>query len=281
MPEPVHPELTPPVSGRSLQVIGTAGSALALAILGASILLRLTTLFSEGGHPVSALPAGIESAVRILHRLAASGVALLALWAVGLCWMRRPLRAKAVMPTTWIVAATVLLAAIGPLTPGYRFTAVTVANVVVGTVLLMSFWWLREALVAMPAKIRSRDPLLLPALLAFLAHVGVGAAASALEMRGIRWVALIHMGSAVLVVVLVGALLWARHGRPTLTRLVATTTLLLAAQAVLGIVLMGLDQRPVGLGFLHAMLSPLLAAGLVSVAVRDSTGGRTTEEGAT
>lgn len=262
-------------------MIGAAGSALALVILGVSILLRLTTLFSESGHPVSALPAGIESVVRMLHRLAASGVGLLALWATALCWMRRPLRAKAVMPTTWIVAATMLLAAIGPLTPGYRFTAVTVANVVAGTVLLMSFWWLREALAAMPTKIRTRDPLLLPALLAFLAHAGVGAAASALAMRGIRWVALIHMGSAVLVVVLVGALLWARRGRLPLTRLVATTTLLLAAQAVLGIVLMGLDQRPVGVGFLHAMLSPLLAAGLVSIAVRDSTGGRTTEEGQT
>lgn len=281
MPELTHPELIPPVASRSLRVIGTAGSALALVILGVSILLRLTTQFSEDGHPVSALPAGIESAVRMLHRLAASGVALLALWATGLCWMRRPLRAMAVMPTTWIVAATLLLAAIGPLTSGYRFAAVTVANVVVGTVLLMSFWWLREALAAMPTKIRSRDPLLLPALLAVLVHIGVGAAASALEMRGIRWVALIHMGSAVLVVVLVGALLWTRHGRPPLIRLVATTTLLLAAQVVLGIVLMRLGQRPVEVGFLHAMLSPLLAACLVSVAVRDSTGIRTTEEGTT
>ena len=281
MVESTRPKLTLLVPNRTLLAIGTAGSALALVILGVSILLRLTTLFAEDGHPISALPAGVESAVRMLHRLAASGVGLLALWATGLCWRRRPLRAKAAMPITWIVAATVLLAAIGPLTPGYRFTAVTVANVVGGTVLLMSFWWLREALAAAPTGTRGRDPMLLPALLAFLAHVGVGAAASALEMRGIRWVALIHMGSAVFVVVLFGALLWARHGRPPLTRLVTTTTLLLAAQAVLGIVLMGLDQRPVWLGLLHAMMSPLLAASLVSIAARDSTGGQTTREGAT
>ena len=262
------PLLTP---ARTLLGIGTAGSALGLVILGVSILLRLTTVFANDGHPVSTLPAAIENAVRLLHRLAASGVALLALWATVLCWMRRPLVAGDVMPTAWIVAATVLLAAIGPLTTGYRFTAVTVANVVAGTVLLMSFWWLRESLAATPTRRHARDPLLIPALLVFLAHVGLGAAASALSVRGIRWLAFVHMGSAVLVIVFVGALLWARCGRAPLTRLAGVMTLLLAAQAALGLALMAADPRPPWLGFAHAMLSPLLAAGLVSVAVRDST----------
>lgn len=264
------PLLTP---ARTLLAIGTTGSALALVILGVSILLRLTTVFANDGHLLSTLPAAIESAVRMLHRLAASGVGLLALWATVLCWMRRPLVAKAVMPTAWIVAATVLLAAIGPLTPGYRITAVTVANVVGGTVLLMACWWLRESMAAAPTRRHARDPLLIPALLVFLAHVGIGAAASVLDMRGIRWVAFIHMGSAVFVIIFVGALLWARHGRAPLTRLVCVMTLLLAAQAALGLALMGTDQRPVWLGFLHAMLSPLLAGGIVSLATRDSTDG--------
>ena len=266
---PKPPLLTPL---RTLLAIGTAGSALALVILGVSILLRLTTVFAENGDPISILPVTIESAVRLMHRLAASGVGLLALWATVLCWIRRPLVTKAVMPTACIVAATVLLAAIGPLTPGYRFAAVTVANLVGGTLLLMACWWLREALAAAPANRQARDPLLLPALLVFLAHVGIGAAASALSVRGIRWLAFLHMGSAVLVVIFVGALLWARYGRARLTRLVGIMTLLLAAQIALGLALMAAAPRPVWLGFLHAMLSPLLAAGLVSIAVRDATG---------
>lgn len=274
MVQSTSPKPSLPTSSRTLPGIGIVGSALALVILGVSILLRLSTVFADDGHAVSTLPAAIENALRLLHRLAASGVALLALWAVVLCWMRRPTVARAVMPTAWIVTATVILAAIGPLTTGYRFTAVTVANVVAGTVLLMSFWWLRESLTAAPMRRNSRDPLLIPTLFVFLAHVGLGAAASALDMRGIRWLAFIHMGSAMLVIVLVVALLWVRRGRAPLTWLVGTMTLLLVAQVALGLALIAADSRPLWLGFAHAMLSQLLAAGLVSVAVRDSTGGR-------
>jgi hypothetical protein len=46
---------------------------------------------------------------------------------------------------------------------------------------------------------------------------------------------------------------------------------LLAVQVVLGLVALWIVGRPVGLGFAHAMLSPLLVAGLVSVWVRDSS----------
>ncbi len=277
-PTGARPSIQTPT--RPLQAIGSVGSALALAILGASILLRLTTVFGGDGQPISTLPPAIESAVRLLHRLAASGVGLLALSAAILCWRRRPWVANALMPTAWIVSATVLLAVIGPLTPGYRFAAVTVTNVVLGTVLLMACWWLRESLAAAPTRQRAHDPLLIPALIVFLVHVGSGAAASAFEMRGIRWLAFIHMGSAVLVFLFVGAILWVRHGRERLTRLVGTMTLLLAAQIALGLVLIAMDARPTWLGFLHAMLSPLLAAGLVSVAVRDSADGRSIRSGA-
>ncbi len=298
-PTGARPSIQTPT--RPLQVIGSVGSALALTILGASILLRLTTVFGGDGQPISTLPPAIESAVRLLHRLAASGVGLLALSAAILCWRRRPWVANAVMPTAWIVSATVLLAVIGPLTPGYRFAAVTVANVVGGTLLLMACWWLRESLgywgqtpisqrceapppegepkvrriwALTPKTQRSHDPLLIPALIVFLVHVGSGAAASALEMRGIGWVAFIHMGSAVLVFLFVGAILWDRHGRERLTRLVGAMTLLLVAQIALGLALIAMDARPTWLEFLHAMLSPLLAAGLVSIAVRDSGGER-------
>lgn len=269
MIQPTAPTTPALMHARMMLVIGTAGSALALIILSVSILLRLTTMFTTDGHTFSTLPAVIENAARVLHRLAASGVGLLALWVTVLCWMRRPLMVKAVIPTAWMMAATVLLAAIGPLTPGYRFATVTVANVVGGTVLLMACWWLRDALAVAPTRCQTRDPLMLPALIVFVSHVGIGAAASALSVRGIRWVAFIHMGSAVLVIIFVGALLWARHNRTPLIRLVGAMTLLLAAQIALGLALMAADFRPVWLGFSHATLSPLLAAGLVSIAVRD------------
>ena len=67
---------------RMFRAIGMAGAALAFAILGASILLRLTTGFGADGLPVSGLPSATEGAVRLIHRLAASSVGLLALAAV-------------------------------------------------------------------------------------------------------------------------------------------------------------------------------------------------------
>jgi len=138
-------------AAQSLQAIGTVGAVVALVILAMSALLRLTTVFAADGHTVSTLPGMVEDTARLIHRLAASTVGLLALWATVLCWRQRRLLPHAVIPVVALVAATLVLALIGPLTPGYRFTAVTVANVLGGTVLLASCWWLRERLAAAPA----------------------------------------------------------------------------------------------------------------------------------
>jgi len=256
-------------SVRVLRLIGALGSLLALTILAASILLRLTTVFGSDGAPLSILSADAENAIRMVHRLAASSVGLLALAAAIVCWAKRKMVPDAVQPIIGIVAATVLLALIGPLTPGYRFSAVTVANVVAGTVLLASCWWLREALTVGHTSTPMTHPLLRVAFAVLTVHVGLGAAASALEMRGTHWVAFIHSGSAMLTTLLVGAILWDRRHYPRLAKLVAAMAGLLAAQVALGLVSLWIDGRPVGLGFVHAMLSPLLVAGLVSIAVRD------------
>ncbi len=167
----------------SLIVLGTAGAALALVILGASVLLRLTTQWDSSGVAVSTLVPAIERAVRLTHRLTASGVGLLAIVVSVLVWLRRRAPGSFWMPTAWMVGATVLLAAIGPLTPGYRYASVTVANVVAGTILLMSCWWLREAAALGAGTATARHPWLTAGVLAFLAHIGSGAAASAWEMR--------------------------------------------------------------------------------------------------
>jgi len=218
----------------------------------------------------STLAADTESAVRLVHRLCASGVGLLALLAVGIGWMQRKAAPHAVLPVAWLVAATVLLAAIGPLTPGYRFNSVTVANVMGGTVLLAACWWLRETLAWGPIAERARQHPLLRATMAVLAvHIGLGAAASALEMRGIHWVAFVHAGSGMLTALLLGSVLWDRRGDARLGRVIAAMAGVLILQFVLGLVSLWVNGRPVALGFAHAMLSALLGGGLVSIAVRD------------
>ena len=145
---------------RVLRAIGTFGSILALTILGASILLRLTTVFGADGGALSQLPSDVENAIRMVHRLSASNVGILALVAAVLGWKNRSAVPHAMKPIMWIIAATVLLAVIGPLTPGYRFSAVTIANVVAGTVLVDACWWLREKLVVTPGPVAAWDSML-------------------------------------------------------------------------------------------------------------------------
>lgn len=235
------------------------------------MLLRLSTVFALDGHAVSSLPPAIEHATRLLHRLAASGVALLALCAVTLCWIRRSSAAQWTIPTAWIVASTVILALIGPLTPGYRLSAITVANVTGGMVLLMAFWWLRESVATQAATRQPVAAFSWAAIFAFVAHVGTGAAASAWEMHAVRWPAFVHLASLVLCLILIGVI-WLEFRRE---RLLAPWTAglasLLAIQLLVGYLMMWQDSHPLGLTFLHAMLSSLLAMALVSLALRGST----------
>lgn len=251
---------------RWLQRVGAIGSVLALAILGASMLLRLSTVFALDGHTLSTLPAGTEAAVRMLHRVSASGVALLALGAIALCWKLRRSHAHLAWPVAWVVAATSVLAVIGPLTPGYKVGAITVANVSVGMVLLMAFWWLRESAAGAASSRHRVDAFSWSALLAFLAHVATGAAASAGHMHGLRWPAFVHLGSLLLALILIMAVLLGWRHRAELAPARAAVAGLLGAQFAVGYVLMWQNgPAPVGLAFVHAMLSPLLALALVSL----------------
>ncbi len=253
-----------------LQRIGAWGSALALAILGASMLLRLTTEFTPDAHTLSVLPPAWEHATRLLHRVSASTVALLALGAVLRCWFDRRSGTAQIQPTAWIVAATVLLALIGPLTPGYRVAAITVLNVSVGLLLLMAFWWLRESAACGSAQRGPVDALSRWTLAAFIAHVATGAAASAYQMLDLRWPAWVHLASAVPCLGLMAALLIEKRRSRALPDSGKALEILLFMQLTLGAVLIWLDHRPLWLSFAHAMLSPLLAMALVSLIRRDS-----------
>jgi heme A synthase len=258
------------MSHRVLLLLSNLGALLALAILGASVLLRLNTVFAPDGHTLTTLPVAWEQATRLLHRLAASAVALLALGAIVLCWMRRHSGANCTKPTALIVLATLVLAVIGPLTPGYRASAVTIVNVATGLLLLMSFWWLRESL-ARPTQPRRRlDGFVWAALAALLLHVASGAAASFYEMHALRWPAFVHLASFALCLIVFGVVLREQRGDASVRRCGTLLAGLFTGQALLGYVLMWQESRNVGLSFLHAMVSPLVALALVSLAVRSA-----------
>jgi heme A synthase len=246
-----------------------AGAILAFAILAASMLLRLATVFTADGRAVSTLPPEVENVARMLHRASASGVALLALCAVVLCWRRRATDGYLATPVGWIVLSMIVLAVIGPLTPGYRNELITVLNVTVGMLMLVAFWWLRElaAMKATEAR-RPQDPLGQVALLVFLAHVATGANASAGEMHGVRWPAFLHVASLLVAVAFIVSAAFVRRNERTASRNIAALLALLTLQLIFGYSLMQQEVRPLWLALLHGLLSPLLSVALVSLGVR-------------
>lgn len=253
---------------RWLQRIGAVGALLALLILAASMLLRLATVFDAQGHASSTLPALLEQSARLLHRLSASGVALLALWSVLLCWQCRRVAPHWARPTAWVIACTVVLAVIGPLTSGYRLGVVTVLNVSGGLLLLMSFWWLREAALLGLGRPASLDKFAWAALLALLLQVTSGAGASAWEMQGLRWPAFVHLTCVVLILILCGVVLLDQFNRPGQRQRSWIVSGLLLAQISGGYVLMAQSSRTLGLSLFHALLAPLLGGALVSLVKR-------------
>lgn len=256
-------------TARALYAIGTFGTFIAIAILGASVLLRLTTQIGADGLPRSVLPGDVETAIRLVHRLTAACMGLLALIALVLCWFARQTAPAALKPVAWMVATTVVLAVIGPLTPGYRYVAVTVANVVAGTVLTAACWGLRQRLMATSVPVGVAHVLLPFTLGVFVIHIALGAAASALQMRGSHWMVFLHSGSGMLTTLLLGAMLWDRRRLGSMVKLVTIMAGLLGVQVVLGLVSLLVEGRPVALGFTHAMVSVLLAMGLVQFSVRE------------
>ena len=145
----------------------------------------------------------------------------------------------------------------------------TIANVVAGTVLLAACWWLREALSTTAPITLTQRPIIRVTLAIFVLHVSLGAASSDSQMRGIHWVAFVHSGSAMLTALLLGSILWDHRKNAQSARMVVAMACLLAIQLVLGLVSIWMAARPIGLDFVHAMLSPLLLAGLVSLNLKD------------
>ena len=93
---------------KSIPNLSLFGTFLSLLILGSSMLLRLSTVFDMDGLAQNSLPANLEWATRLLHRLCASCVALIALVSVIQSWFDRldqPWRFK---PSLWVHASLAL-----------------------------------------------------------------------------------------------------------------------------------------------------------------------------
>jgi len=253
--------------------LGAVGAVLTFTILAVSMLLRIATVFTEDGRAISTLPPEVENAARLLHRVSASGIALLTLCTAALCWRHRRSAGHAIAPVAWIVVSTIVLSVIGPLTPGYRVGLITVLNVTVGMLMLVAFWSLRDCAAIEASEVfRSPDRLGQLALVAFLAHVATGAATSAGEMHGIRWLAFLHLALLMPAMALIVAVTVARRSEQAASRSIAALVVLLVLQLAFGYSLMKLDVRPLWLAFLHGLLSPLLAIALVSLGFRHPVG---------
>jgi heme A synthase len=247
---------------RVLVLSGTWGALLTVVILAMSVLLRLGTQL-DGGVAVTQLPQGVELWARMAHRIAAMGVGILAALALVAAWQGKAAgRTRATVAA--VVAITLALAVAGRYTPGYRVDLVTVLNVAGGMALAAAFWALRRGEAG-----SELDGVALAALALLVVLAGLGAAGDAAAMRGTRAFGPLHLWIAAFFVCLALAAAWRQRTRRAVAAAVAV---LIAAQLVVGFVLLASrGDRPLALGWAHAMLACALALGVATLCTR---GGR-------
>lgn len=256
---------------RTLATAGLWGALLTAVILAMSVLLRLGTHI-EAGEAVSTLPPSVEQWARLAHRIAAMAVGLLAALALVAVVRERPMQRALLAPVACVIALTLLLASIGRYTPGYRVDLVTILNVMGGTALAAAFWWLR----APAPTLRGMDFVAAAALGLLLTLAALGAAADAAAMRGARILGPLHVVLGTFFIMLALLAAWRQRRRRGLAIAVAA---LVALQFVLGFVLVGATvPRPIGPGWLHAMVALALALLLVSLAVSRPVPAATTDQ---
>ena len=249
---------------RLLASAGTWGALLTIAIVGLSALLRLTTRI-DAGEAISSLPATVQDAARLAHRVSAMGVAFLAALALVVTVGERPMPRQRVVAVAAVVALTLLLAMLGRYTPGYRFAVVTLLNVTGGTALACAFWWLREQVAAAPAR-AGQGMLPRLALAVLLVQSAVGASMAAAAMWGERVYGPSHLGLAALFAGLAALAAWRHRRRRPLALAIG---LLAALQLALGVAL--LAARGDGawvIAATHAVIACILALGFVGLAAR-------------
>lgn len=251
-----------------LRRLSLTGTLLSMAILTASAVLRLTTVIDAQGNALSQLFPEIEFAVRLLHRVCATTVALIALAVLILSWRFIHSNTKVMKPALWIAFSVLILSIAGPMTIGYQHGFVTVLNVVVGMVMLMSFWWMNETLTYTIERLHpiALETTLRPTLLTLAVHIASGAAASAWFMYGMRWPSWIH----VLTLFPMLAFVWIKPSIHTQSNKnnVFFVSLVVGLQFISGVTLIWQEQRSFGLSVTHAITSYLLTLILISTIFR-------------
>ena len=114
---------------------GAIGCALVLAVIVASAYLRI----SQAGLGWS----GLAGVARVVHRLAASAEALLAVMIVVVCWGARRRWTGGALTAAVIAVLTVFLTLLGIVTAEAQTPAVTLGNLLGGMALLGTLWSLR------------------------------------------------------------------------------------------------------------------------------------------
>ena len=257
------------LTARRLALLATGGVALTFVVVAASALLRLATTLDAGGNATSRLPATVEAITRLAHRICASGVAIVALAVMVVAFASRPVPRARLAAIAVIVLLTAMLAAIGRYTPGYRFLPVTIANALGGIALACAFMWLRMQSTG-GADVEGRTAVSRGAMLALavvLAQAGVGTAASALAMHGVRTLEPWHVASGFAVAGIAVAVAAYRYREAGAAR--AWILALALGQMGIGFVLAAADaQRGIPGAWVHAMLACALALALTALAAR-------------
>lgn len=251
---------------RTFYVLATIGTALTLVILATSLLLRLATEATLDGHTQSVLPPALEEACRLMHRLTASGVGLLALILLLMCLRKTSLAPGTRKASAWVFVTTVGLAVIGPLTPGYRIEAITVLNVGLGSMLLMALWRLREISGLGTQRTQPLKRIAQLTLIGMVLHIASGglAAANSQWLPNLGLTVWLHVATAVGLMVLIALLLRQRRAGTGAIKLKALRYLM-AGQILLGGLLLVLNLRPIWLNFSHGMVSAILAMLLLTL----------------
>jgi hypothetical protein len=259
------------LTARRLAALAAGGVALTFVVVAASALLRLATTLDAGGNATSRLPATVEAIARLAHRISASGVGIVALAVLVVAFTSRPVPRARLAAIAVIVLLTAMLAAIGRYTPGYRFLPVTIANALGGIALACAFMGLRMQ-ATRSAQTAGRTAVPVAATLALavvLVQAGVGTAASALAMHGVRTLEAWHVASGFAVVGIAVAVAAYRYrdGGGRVQR--AWIFAIALAQMALGFVLAAADaQRGIPGAWVHAMLACALALALTALAAR-------------
>lgn len=259
------------LTARRLAALGTAGTALTFVVVAASALLRLATALDAGGNAASRLPATVEAIARLAHRISASGAGIAALAVLVLAFASRPVPRARLAAVGAVVLLTAGLAAIGRYTPGYRFLAVTVGNALGGIALACAFLWLRMQ-ATRGAPLEGRSAVARAATLGLavvLVQAGLGTAASALAMRGVRTLEPWHVASGFAVAGIAVAVAAYRYRESGSRAARAWILALVLAQMALGFALAAADaQRGIPGAWAHAMLACALALALTALAAR-------------